>query len=193
MEDRPMTINRTALLAVVLAATVLGGCQSARLGSLDTRPVRPEPLPAAPTGVVVQNQLPPPAAPVAPTPAADAFPTVPPPPAGAPTPVAGTEVAAAAPTGGADVTAGAVAGVWNVSVGGQSCRIATPQTSFGQGFRGAPLGCPAPMASFKSWAPRGKQLVLFDDSGTQIATLFSSGGSRFDGQTSSGQPISLSR
>ena len=93
----------------------------------------------------------------------------------------------------ADLTAGSVAGVWSVSVAGQSCRVATPQTKFGQGYRAGPLGCPAPMDGVKSWNVAGKQLSLYDESGNALARLYSSGAERFDGQTTSGQPISLSR
>ena len=49
-----------------------------------------------------------------------------------------TEPPAAAP----DLTAGSVAGVWNASVSGQTCKVATPQTKFGAGFRAGPLALP---------------------------------------------------
>ncbi|WP_367718744.1 AprI/Inh family metalloprotease inhibitor [Nitratireductor sp. GISD-1A_MAKvit] len=59
--------------------------------------------------------------------------------------------------------------------------------------RGAPLRCPAPIDGVKSWNVEGKQLAFYDANGSVLATLYSSGSGRFDGQTSSGQPISLSR
>ena len=95
--------------------------------------------------------------------------------------------------GGAEITTGSVAGVWNASIAGQSCRIATPQTRFGQGFRAGPLRCPAPLDGVKSWNVTGSQLALYNDSGDVLARLYSSGGERFDGQTTTGQQISLSR
>jgi len=140
-------------------------------------------LPAAPSGQVSSQQLPPPATPT--TNNATAFPTAP-----------ETQVAAVAPQpdpSAADLTAGSVAGVWNASVSGQSCKVATPQTKFGQGFRAGPLRCPAPIDGVKSWNVAGKQLTLFDESGGTLARLYSSGPEKFDGQTSSGVPISLSR
>ena len=100
-----------------------------------------------------------------------------------------TQVAANAP----DVTVGSVAGVWNASVSGQGCRIATPQTKYGQGFRAGPLRCPTPLDGVKSWNVEGKQLALYDENGQVLARLYSSGAERFDGQTSSGQPVSLTR
>lgn len=172
-------IRRAGLVALAL---FLGGCTSTRMNSVDTAP---EPLPAAPSGTVSANALPPPAAPT-PSPASTDFPTAP-----------ETQVAAlppAAPAANApDVTAGNVAGVWSASVAGQNCKVATPQTKFGQGFRAGPLHCPAPLDGVKSWNVAGKQLTLYDANGGQIASLYSSGAGKFDGQTASGQPISLSR
>lgn len=155
------------------------------MSSLDSQPA---PLTPAPSGSVTSGQLPPPTAPGSTDP--DDFPA-------APTQQPGTQVAAVDPAAAAanapDITAGAVAGVWNASVAGQSCRVATPQTKFGQGFRAGPLRCPAPLDGVKSWNVSGKQLALYDDGGNVLARLYSSGPEKFDGQTSSGQPVSLSR
>ena len=98
-----------------------------------------------------------------------------------------------APAGAPDLTAASVAGVWNASVSGQSCKVATPQTKFGAGYRAGPLHCPAPIDGIKSWNVAGKQLTLYDENGGALARLYSSGGEKFDGQTSSGLPISLTR
>ena len=67
---------------------------------------------------------------------------------------------------------------------GQSCKVATPQTKFGAGFRAGPLHCPAPIDGIKSWNVAGKQLTLYDENGGMLARLYSSGGEKFDGQTS---------
>jgi len=170
----------SALAVLLLAA----GCTSSRFAQVDTRP---EPLEAAPSGSVTTSQLPPPAAPAAPAaPASTAFPTAP----------AETQVAALPPQpapGAPDLTAGSVAGVWSATVGGEACRIATPQTKFGQGFRAGPLRCPAPIDGVKSWNVSGKQLTLYDDGGAALAQLYSSGPEQFSGQTSGGMPISLTR
>ncbi|RWE29183.1 protease inhibitor Inh/omp19 family protein, partial [Mesorhizobium sp.] len=99
----------------------------------------------------------------------------------------------AAPAGAADLTAASVAGVWNASVSGQSCKVATPQTKFGAGYRAGPLHCPSPIDGIKSWNVSGKQLTLYDENGGPLARLYSSGGEKFDGQTSNGLPISLTR
>ncbi|PZO81853.1 MAG: hypothetical protein DI629_03155 [Mesorhizobium amorphae] len=168
-----MVWSRGGIAAVL--ALALAGCTSSRVGSLDTAPA---PLPPAPAGTVTGTQLPPP---VAPTP---------------PPPPAETQVAALPPQPSPtapDVTVSSVAGVWNASVSGQSCRVATPQTKFGQGFRAGPLRCPAPFDGVKSWNVAGKQLTFYDANGSVLASLFSSGAEKFDGQTASGLPISLSR
>jgi hypothetical protein len=177
-----MTFSRGSLLAVSLAALLVGGCSSSRFSSISTEP---EPLTPAPAGQVDNAQLPPPTAP-----ATDpAFPAAP-----------GTDVAAVPPpttteppAGASDLTAASVAGVWNASVSGQSCKVATPQTKFGAGFRAGPLRCPAPLDGVKSWNVTGKQLALYDQDGGVLARLYSTGGERFDGQTTSGTAISLSR
>jgi hypothetical protein len=144
---------------------------------------QPAPLPAAPSGQVTSNRLPPPA-----TPDSSQFPTAP-----QNSQMASLPPNGAAPAGSADITASSVAGVWNANVSGRSCKVATPQTKFGQGYRAGPLHCPPPIDSIKSWAVNGKQLVLYDQDGTTLARLYSSGAEKFDGQTSNGQPISLTR
>src|SRR5262245_63673345 len=112
-----MVFSRGSLLAVSLAALMTSGCGSQRFSSIDTQP---EPLTPAPAGTVNNQTLPPPTT---------------------PTPPPGTEVASVPPTAteppsnASDVTVASVAGVWNATVQGQSCKIATPQTKFGAGFR----------------------------------------------------------
>ncbi|MEK1886022.1 MAG: protease inhibitor Inh/omp19 family protein [Phyllobacterium sp.] len=171
------------LLTVAAVGMVLAGCQSSRLDNVSPGPA---PLQPAPSGTVSQSQLPPPGG-------ANQFPTAP----TTGTPATGaqgnTQVAAVPPENAPDLTAGSVAGVWNASMGGQSCKIATPQTKFGQGYRAGPLRCPGELANLSSWAVSGKQLTLYDAAGGTVAKLYSSGQSSFDGQTSGGQALRLSR
>ena len=175
------------MAATTVLALALAGCQSERFSRLDTR--QPAPLSPAPAGTVTAGQLPPPVQPGTTDPSQ--FPEAPGTAQGT-LPGDATQTAALEQNA-PDITAGSVAGVWNASIAGQSCRVATPQTRFGQGFRAGPLRCPAPLDGVKSWNVSGKQLALYDDGGNVLARLYSSGGDRFDGQTSSGQPISLSR
>lgn len=184
-----MNFPRNGLIAVSLVV-LAAGCSSSRFSSIDSQP---EPLTPAPSGTVSTTQLPPPGA-TDPSqfPAAPGATTTPPP---------GTDVAAVPPPAtnagpppaAADVTTASVAGVWTANVSGQSCKVATPQTKFGAGYRAGPLRCPAPLDGVKSWNVAGKQLALYDESGGVLARLYSTSGERFDGQTTSGVPISLSR
>lgn len=175
-----MTFSRTGFIALSLFMLGAGGCASSRMGSLEQP--QPAPLPAAPAGQVSQNQLPPPSKPSD----SSQFPA-------APGSSAAPMDTASAEAGAADITAGGVAGVWNARVAGQNCRIATPQTKFGQGYRAGPLHCPPPLDGVKSWAVSGKQLALYDQNGSVLARLYSSAPEKFDGQTTSGQPIALTR
>jgi hypothetical protein len=179
------------LLAIAAVGMVLAACQSSRMNNDDDMgrvSNSPAPLQAAPSGAVSQSQLPPPSG-------SNQFPSAPnTAPAASTAPQGNTQVATLTPpANAADLTPGSVAGVWNASTGGQSCKIATPQTKFGQGYRAGPLRCPGELANLSSWAVSGKQLTLYDASGGTVARLYSSGQSRFDGQTSGGQNLSLSR
>lgn len=181
-----MAFSKTGMAVLIGAALFAAGCSSTRF----SRDPEPEPLQAAPAGQVSGNSLPPPAQPQKTDPAQ--FPAAP----GAGTT---TDVAAATPppdqaaAGAPDLTVGSVAGVWNASVSGQSCKVATPQTKFGAGYRAGPLRCPAPIDGVKSWNISGSQLTLYDEGGSAVATLHSAGAEKFNGQTSTGLPISLGR
>ena len=98
---------------------------------------QPAPLPAAPAGSVPAGTLPPPAAPGTTDPSQ--FPAAP-----APERTWRLPRRAAPPANAPDLTPSSIGGVWTVSVSGQSCKIATSQTKYGQGFRAGPLRCPAP-------------------------------------------------
>lgn len=181
-----MTYFKFAIAGAAVAALALSGCTSQRFSSINTpRSTIAQPLEPAPAGTVTANQLPPPSGPGVTGQQPGAFPQAP----GAPAAQAGTQLAANA----VDLSPTSVAGVWNASVAGQGCRVATPQTKFGQGFRAGPLRCPAPLDGVKSWNVAGKELALYDQNGGVLARLYSSGGERFDGQTASGLPISLTR
>ena len=172
-----MHLSRAGIVAVALVALAASGCTSSRFASENTQPA---PLPAAPAGTVTNQQLPPPTGPQT----ATDFPTAP-----------ETQVAALPqPDANApDLTAGSITGVWKTSVSGQTCQMATSLTKLGANNRAAPLRCAAPVDSVKSWNVSGKQLTLYDESGGPVARLYASGAEKFDGQTTSGVPISLTR
>ncbi|MGL4405732.1 MAG: AprI/Inh family metalloprotease inhibitor [Notoacmeibacter sp.] len=188
-----------ALCAISISAMVLAGCQSARLDSLSTQPA-PAPLPAAPAGTVSQGTLPPVGTAVAaPVAGANQFPNAPVNPSVAAAPVATPNAPASAPANqvasaaGPAVSEDALVGAWKVTTGGSSCQMFMAKTKWSGGFRAASRGCPGDAASVSAWTVSGSQVVLKDSTGNQVATLYSSGGTRFDGTTKGGQPISLSR
>lgn len=185
-------------LAICLLATVaLAGCQSSRIGALQTQPA-PAPLTPAPSGTVTSGQLPPPAQPEVAQPGAPAgeFPQAPETQvAAAPTPETPAtpepsvqNVAAAGP-----VTKEALVGAWKVSTSGSSCQMFMALTKWSGGFRAASRGCPGDAAAVTAWNVSGNQVVLSDTNGNQVATLFPSGSGTYNGQTKGGSAITLSR
>jgi hypothetical protein len=147
------------------------------MSSVDTQPA---PLPAAPSGTVTSGQLPPPAQP-------GGFPEAP------QNPQVAAVTPPTAPADAPDVTKNSMLGSWGTSVAGSNCQVFLSLTKYGNASRGGSRGCSGEMEKMRSWDVKGKQVVLFDDAGNQIASLYSSGNNRYDGQTAGGQPISLSR
>lgn len=182
--------------ALLLAATlVVTGCTTSRIGALQTQPA-PAPLIPAPSGTVTGSPLPPPLQPTVTQPQFPNAPVTDSPsitdvnvatPVDTP-PSSVTEVASAQP-----VTREALVGAWKVSTSGSSCQMFMALTQWTGGYRAASRGCPGDAASVSAWDVKGSQVVLSDSSGNKVATLFASGASRFDGQTTSGRAISLSR
>ncbi|GAA4658156.1 AprI/Inh family metalloprotease inhibitor [Bartonella pachyuromydis] len=97
------------------------------------------------------------------------------------------------PSSAIDLFPASIAGVWNLSMGGKVCRIATPQTKFGQGYRAGPLQCPGIISQVKSWAVKGKRLYFYNNSGRVIISLYSSNVDRFEGRTLDDHTVILSR
>ncbi|MFC4626496.1 protease inhibitor Inh/omp19 family protein [Daeguia caeni] len=179
-----MGVSAKSLLSLAAVGVILAGCQSARMDDSYSPPIPSAPaapLAPAPSGTVQKGDLSSPAT----------FPEAPQTnPAGQP---GDTQIASLPPASAPDLTPGAVAGVWTASLGGQSCKIATPQTKYGQGYRAGPLRCPGELGNLASWAVNGKQLTLYDGAGGTVATLYATGPGSFNGQTSGGQALTLSR
>ncbi|WP_159586217.1 AprI/Inh family metalloprotease inhibitor [Chelativorans xinjiangense] len=179
-----MLHSKTGILAISLLALGLAGCQSGRFGTAQA----PAPLPAAPSGTVSGSQLPPPTAPAD----AGAFPAAPNQPGtdvAALDPEAQAAAAAAAPT----IDKNSLLGSWSVSSGGSNCQMFLTLTKYGNASRGGTRGCSGALADMRGWDLAGKQLEIYNDAGDTIARLYSSGGERLDGQTTTGMPVSLSR
>ena len=146
------------------------------------------PLTPAPVSPIEQSALPPPSsAPGVSDPTQ--FPEAPEAP-GATSEDGTTEVAAAA---GEEISRDSLVGAWKVSADGQSCQMFMALTKWTGGYRAASRGCPGEAANVAAWDVASRQVVLSDSSGNVVARLYASGNERFDGQTTGGQRISLSR
>ncbi len=92
-----------------------------------------------------------------------------------------------------DISKNALVGSWSVSSGGASCQMFLTLTKYGSVSRGGTRGCIGDLSKLRGWDVVGKQLVLYDDGGATLASLYSAGGEKLSGQTASGFPVSLSR
>ncbi|MBA3040033.1 MAG: AprI/Inh family metalloprotease inhibitor [Alphaproteobacteria bacterium] len=160
----------------------LAGCQRTSYSGLDSGASSLPPLEAQPVPSVQSGQLPPPGAATSP----NGFPA-------APTPATQTASLDAAPATALDVTKESMVGNWRVSNAGASCDMFLTLTNLGSGSRGGTRGCAGPLTAMGSWEVAGKQVVLKDRSGNVLGRLYKSADARYDGTTSTGQPISLSR
>ncbi|SIQ90506.1 Protease inhibitor Inh [Rhizobium sp. RU20A] len=175
--------------AGLLAVTAIAGCQRTGMNDFaasNNQPYQPAPLQAQPVPGVQSSQLPDPTVganasqfPAAPVTATTTMPGQ----------AANVEVAANA----LDVKKEGMVGNWRVSNGGTSCDMFLTLTNLGSGSRGGTRGCVGELTTMGSWEVAGKQVVLKDRSGNPIGRVFKTADNRFDGQTNSGQPLSLSR
>lgn len=181
---------------VMMASMALAGCQSARIGALQTQ-ASPAPLTPAPAGSVTAGQLPPPVQPDAQTQAAvqaNGFPEAPENSdldSGPQAAVGDSSVQNVATSG--PLTKEALVGAWKVTTQGSNCQMFMALTKWSGGFRAASRGCPGEAASVSSWNVSGSQVVLSDTNGNKVATLFQSSATQFNGQTNGGSAISFSR
>lgn len=183
MEKGMQQFGIRGALAVSFLALALAGCQSDRFGSL---PQRPQPLRPAPSGNVMQSQLPPPSQPAG----VNDFPA-------APGQQGDTQMSSVDPNLAAasapEVSKNSLLGSWNVNSGGSNCQMFLTLTKYGNSSRGGTRGCSNELANMRAWDVAGNQVVIYDDGGNTIARLYSSGNERLDGQTTGGAPVSLSR
>jgi hypothetical protein len=168
-----------AAVAAVIGLS-LAGCQRTAYNDYNSN-YSPPPLQAQPVPSVQSGQLP--------DASASQFPAAP---TNAPNPAAQQQNTAMA-SSAMDVTKESMVGSWKVSNGGTSCDMFLTLTNLGSGSRGGTRGCVGPLTTMGSWEVSGKQVLLKDRDGNTIGTLYKTADARFDGSTSSGQPVSLSR
>ena len=160
-------------LVVILS---LAGCQRTAYDNASYS--QPAPLTAQPVPSVQGGQLPPPSG-------ASQFPAAP----TATAPVVGGQPGAMA-ANAMDVTKESMVGSWRVN---GSCDMFLTLTNLGSGSRGGTRGCVGELTAMGSWEVAGKQVLLKDRSGNQLGSVYKTADNRFEGQTSTGQQISLSR
>ncbi|NVP53782.1 protease inhibitor Inh/omp19 family protein [Mycoplana rhizolycopersici] len=175
----------------LMMALAVTGCQrTSSMGGIDTQPTAP--LQPAPVGSVSSSQLPDPSTS---TTGGSQFPVAPTTDTAMATPGAGGMPGAdgGASAAGMDVKKEAMVGNWRVSNGPTSCDMFLTLTNLGSGSRGGTRGCAGELTQMGSWEVAGKQVVIKDRDGNAIARLYRTADSRFDGSTTGGQPVSLSR
>jgi hypothetical protein len=177
---------RIGFLAPVAFAVALTGCGS--IGAIGISPKAEATDTVNPVAVspVETSALPPVAgAPVTNSPVVGAAP------AGQPGAMASASPQPASPSalGRTDLLGG-----WTIASSGDSCQLFMTLTSWTGGYRASTRGCSSEvLKSISAWNLAGAQVVLAGTGGTPVATLFSSGGTRFDGQTGQGTPVSFYR
>lgn len=169
------------VIAVVAVGLLLASCGSDRMDTVDTT-MRPEPLEAQPVQSVESGQLP------DPTTDTSQFPTKP---ANDPTLAAAQNDQMAATA--MDVKKESMVGSWKVAANGANCQMFLTLTNLGSGSRGGTRGCGNELALMNSWEVAGKQVSVKDRNGNLIATFFKTAENQFNGQSSTGTPMSLSR
>lgn len=186
-------------IAVLMMAIALAGCnRSSNALNINTQ-APPQPLPSVPSGNVQSAQLEPalPApipqapAPVLSAPTAPQVPDIP-----KVEEIAPVETAALTPQAPSNkpLTHEPLAGSWNVASDSAQCRAILAFTKWSGGFRATTLRCNSPeLSTVTAWDVKGSRVILFDNSGGQVASLASVGPERYAGATASGKPITFSR
>jgi hypothetical protein len=87
-----------------------------------------------------------------------------------------------------------MAGRWTFSAaGGRACamNIGAPQGA--EGTIRPEGGCPGTFFTSRKWTFEGETLILRDHNGQALAQLRTAGGGRFEGQSPSGEAVTLTR
>jgi hypothetical protein len=101
---------------------------------------------------------------------------------------------AAAPASGGAIGRTDLLGGWTIASSGDSCQLFMTLTSWTGGYRASTRGCASEeLKSISAWNLNGTQVVLAGQGGSPVATLQNAGGTRFDGQTAAGGPVSFYR
>ena len=87
-----------------------------------------------------------------------------------------------------------LAGRWTFSAeGGASCAMNFTAAQGAEGGIRPEGGCPANFYTSRKWSFEEGSLVIQDHTGAPLARLRTASAGRFEGQTTTGQPVTLSR
>ena len=181
---------------LVVSVTVLAACQTPFASRSDKRV---EPLAAVPSGEVQQSTLPPPSdIPNDQFSAVGAMPDATNPgDAERINSIGETAVAGPAPgAGSSSILLGRtdLLGGWTVSSDGDSCQLFMSLTTWSGGYRATTRGCSTSgLQEISAWNLTGQQVQLLNSEGVQVARLFASSKTKFDGQMESGSGIGFFR
>ncbi|MEM0907355.1 MAG: AprI/Inh family metalloprotease inhibitor [Pseudomonadota bacterium] len=167
---------RWPLLALVALGLGLSGCFS-------NKP-RVQALPPAQTAPVQTAELPPPAVPEPDAPISDE-------------PLPGETQVASVPAEASALEIGRtdLLGGWAVSSGGDTCQLFMSLTTWTGGYRASTRGCNSPeLSGISSWDLSGKTVTLKGgDGAAPVASLVATDAQTFNGATSQGSAITVSR
>lgn len=98
------------------------------------------------------------------------------------------------PEGGREITREGMAGSWTVPSDNSQCILILAFTKWDGGYRATTRRCNSEeIKTIGAWDVKGQRVLLFNRSGDQVASLYSSSPVRYDGTTVSGKPIAFSR
>jgi hypothetical protein len=190
-----MTVRFRAVLIPGLAALTLAACETSYSipfsNPFGSRASAPRPLPSAPTGTVGQSALPPPGSvagdPLTASPGGEAH-------------VAAVDGSAApapmtAPAdGGTAIGRTDLLGGWTVASASDTCQLFMSLTTWSGGYRATTRGCGSEtLQGVSAWNLEGQQVSLLNDSGSTVARLTAASKTQFNGQTTGGEAVSVSR
>lgn len=97
--------------------------------------------------------------------------------------------------GGRQISRTDLLGAWTLASGAEQCRLNVNLTNWTGGYRASSRGCQSSnLQRINAWKLVGNQVVLLaEDGATELVRLNSTTPSRFDGQSSSGQAVSVFR
>ncbi|MEW5423748.1 AprI/Inh family metalloprotease inhibitor [Amorphus sp. 3PC139-8] len=170
---------KTWILAFAAVGVAVGGCSS-------TSGRYASPLPAAPSQPVASGQL----QPIEPAPAPVEQPLEEPTDTGMETQVASLPDQ----TSALELQKNDLLGGWGITSAGETCQLFMTLTTWTGGYRASTRGCQGEeLSTISAWELSGKQIVLKNGDGANVATLLAIEPGKFNGATVTGRGITVFR